>query len=193
MAKIKQVVLCGVGGQGIILAGTLLGHAAFHDGKWVSGANAYGAAARGGLCRAGVVISDRPISFPHVIEADILVAMYQVAYKKYIGQVKRETGVVIYDDDFVSPEEVAGLRYISIPATRTAVGELNSGAVANIIILSAAVEITGVVTQNALRSAIEKIVPERFRELDLKALDVGIKLGRAGLTEETRYKQGGAD
>ena len=193
MAKIEQVVLCGVGGQGIILAGTLLGHAAFHDGKWVSGANTYGAAARGGLCRAGVVMSDRPISFPHVIEADILVAMYQAAYKKYIGQVKRETGVVIYDDDFVSPEEVAGLRYISIPATRTAVGELNSGAVANIIVLSAAVEITGVVTQNALRSAIEKIVPERFRELDLKALDVGIKLGRAGLTEETRYKQGGTN
>lgn len=182
MAKIKQIVLCGVGGQGIILAGTLLGHAAFHDGKWVSGANAYGAAARGELCRAGVVISDRPISFPHVIEADILVAMYQAAYDKYIGQVKRETGVVIYDGNLVSSEEIDGLKYVNIPATKTAIEELDSGAVANIIILSAAVAITGVVTKDALKSAIEKIVPERFKELDLKALDVGIRLVRGRLT-----------
>jgi len=182
MTKIKQVVLCGVGGQGIVLAGTLLGNAAFYDKKWVGGANVYGAAARGGLCRAGVVISDQPISFPHVIEADVLVAMHQAAYDKYIGQVKRETGVVIYDDNFVSPEKIAGLKYVSIPAAKTAIEEFDNGAVANIIILSAAVEITGVVTLEALRSAIGNNVSERFRALDLKAVDIGVRLGKDRLS-----------
>jgi len=178
MKQIRQVVLCGFGGQGIVLAGTMLGQAAFNDGKWVSGTNSYGAAARGGACRAEVVISDKPITFPYVIEADILIAMSQTAYNKYIAQVKREGGVVIYDNGFVPPEEISGLKYIPIPSIRTAIEELNRGIVANVIILSAAVEMTGVVTKEALRSAVEEIVPERLRELDLKAVDIGFKLGR---------------
>lgn len=178
MGQIRQVVLCGYGGQGIVLAGTILGQAAFKDGKWVSGTNSYGAAARGGACRAEVVISDQPVIYPHVIEVDILVAMYQTAYDKYIGQVKREGGVVIYDDGFVSPEEIVGLKYVPIPATRTAIEELDSEIVANVIILGAAVAVTGLVTEEALSSAIAGIVAERLRELDLKAVDIGFKLGR---------------
>jgi len=184
MGQIKQVVLCGYGGQGIVLAGTILGKAAFNDGKWVSSTNSFGSAARGGACRAEVVISDQPVIFPHVIEADILIAMYQTAHDKYIGQVKGEAGVVIYDDGFVSPEEITGLKYLPIPATRTAIEELNQGIVANIIILSAAVAITRVVTREALRSAIAEIAPERLRELDLKAVDIGFKLGQEGKAKD---------
>ena len=181
MAKIRQVLICGIGGQGIVLAGTLLGQAAFLNGKWVSGTNQYGAAARGGLCRSELVISDQPITFPHVIEADILMAMYQNAYEKNINKVKRDEGIVIYDDKFVSPEKVEGLSYLCVPATRTSVEELKSSTVANVIMLSAVVKITDVVTQNAVRSAIEKIVPERFRKVDLTAVDIGTKLGKLAL------------
>lgn len=180
MGQIKQVVLCGYGGQGIVLAGTMLGKAAFNDGKWVSSTNSFGSAARGGACRAEVVISDEPVIFPHVIEADILIAMYQTAYGKYIGQVKREGGIVIYDDGFVSPEKIAGLKYLPIPATKTAIEELESEIVANVIILSAAVEMTELVTQEALRSAIAEITHERLRKLDLEAADIGFKLGKEG-------------
>jgi len=183
MGQIKQALLCGYGGQGIVLAGTILGKAAFNDGKWVSGTNSFGAAARGGACRAEVVISDQPITYPYVIEADILIAMYQTAYDKYIGQVKREAGLVIYDDGFVSPKETTGLKYIPIPATSTAIEELHSEIVANIIILSAMVEITGLVARDALKSAVAETVHQRLRELDLKAVDIGFKLGRTEFPE----------
>ncbi len=177
MRQIKQVVLCGFGGQGIVLAGTMLGQAAFNDGKWVSGTNSYGAAARGGTCRAEIVISDRLISFPQVIEADILIATYQTAYDKYIGEVKREEGIVIYDERFVSPKEIKDLKHVSVPATKAAIEELNSQLVANVVILGAVVEITKVVTKEALKSAVAEIVPERLRELNLKAVNLGFKLG----------------
>ncbi len=183
MGQIKQVLIGGIGGQGIVLAGTLLGQAAFLDGKWVSGNNSYGAAARGGLCRAEIVISDQPIVFPHVIEADILITMYQNAYEKNIHKVKRAEGIVIYDDKFVSPEKIEGLRYLCVPATRTSVEELKNSAAANVIMLSSVVKITDVVTQNALRSAIENIVPERFRKLDLAALEIGSRLGKLALDQ----------
>jgi 2-oxoglutarate ferredoxin oxidoreductase subunit gamma len=177
MAPIKQVILCGFGGQGIVLAGTILSQAAFNDGKWVSSTDSYGAAARGGACRAEVVISERPIIFPYVIAADTLIAMYQTAYDKYIGCVKPGEGVVIYDERFV-PEEMKGLKYVGIPASRTALEELNNGMAANVIILSAAVEMTDVVSKKELKSAIEEIIPERLRELNLKAMNIGFRLGR---------------
>jgi 2-oxoglutarate ferredoxin oxidoreductase subunit gamma len=177
MAPLSQFILCGFGGQGIVLAGTILGQAAFNDGKWVSGTNSYGAAARGGACRAEVVISERPIVFPYVIAADTLVAMYQTAYDKYVEHVKPGGGVVIYDERF-APAEAKGLKYMGIPATRTAIEELNNGMAANVIILSAAIEITDVVSKKGLESALEEIIPERLRALNLQAMNIGLRLGR---------------
>jgi len=176
MAPIKQIIMCGFGGQGIVLAGTILSQAAFNDGKWVSSMDSYGAAARGGACGAEVVISERPIIFPYVIAADTLIAMYQTAYDKYIGRVKPGEGVVIYDERF-APEEMKGLKYVGIAASKAAIEELDNGMAANVIILSAAVEMTDVVSKKGLRSAIEEIVPERLRELNLKAMNIGFRLG----------------
>lgn len=177
MGGIKQALICGYGGQGIVLAGTVLGQAAFKDGKWVGGTNSYGAASRGGACRAEVVIADQPISYPYVIEADVLIAMYQAAYSRYIGQVRGEGGIVIYDDHFVSPDKVDGMKQVPIPATRTAIEELKSEIVANMVMLGAAVEITGLVTKDSLCSAVAETVAERLRELDLKAVEAGFRLG----------------
>lgn len=177
MAAIEQIRLCGFGGQGIILAGAILGHAVVKDGKWVAQTSSYGAAARGGSCRADVVISDEPIIFPHLIEADVLVAMFQSAYDHFIKDTK-DSGLVIYDDQLVSPGSVDGLKHISIPATATAVEELNGRHVANIVILGAVAEITKIVGKDALISAVEEDVPERFKSLNLKAVDIGFKLGR---------------
>ena len=190
MAPIKQVILCGLGGQGIVLAGTILSQAAFNNGKWVSSTNSYGAEARGGACRAEVVISERPIVFPYVVAADTLIAMYRTAYDRYIGRVKPD-GVVIYDERFV-PEEMKGLKYVGIPASKTAIKELNAGMAANVIILSAAVEMTDVVSKKGLRTAIEEIIPEKSRELNLKAMNIGFGLGRTQSNQIRRDKQGKA-
>jgi 2-oxoglutarate ferredoxin oxidoreductase subunit gamma len=179
VVQLQQVVLCGYGGQGIVLAGTILGQAAFRDGKWVSGTNSYGSAARGGACRSEVVISDQPIRYPYVLEADVLIAMYQTAYSRYIGQVKHGSGIVVYDDGFVSPQRVPGLEYIPVSATRTAIEKLDNEITANMVILGTVSAITGLVTEDALKAAVAATVSERLRELDLKAVELGLKLGGA--------------
>lgn len=179
MAEIStEVRLCGFGGQGVILAGTILGYAGINDGKWVAGSNSYGAAARGGSCQADVIISDKPISFPHIITADVLIAMSQKAYDIYVENVERGTGIVIYDEQMVSPKEINNLKQIGIPVTNTAIRELNNKMVANIIILGAAVGITKIVTKDALIAAIEKNIQQRFKALNLKAVEFGFKLGK---------------
>jgi len=189
MAEIStQVRLCGFGGQGVILAGTILGYAGINDGKWVASSSSYGTAARGGSCRSDVIISDKPIGFPHVIRADILVAMSQKAYDVYIKDIKPEGGIVIYDEQTVSTKEISGLKRVAVSATDTAIRELDSKQVANIVILAAAVGITKMVSRNALISAIKGNIPERFKDLNLKAVELGFKLGNEAILEGTDRK-----
>jgi 2-oxoglutarate ferredoxin oxidoreductase subunit gamma len=178
MALIKQFRFCGFGGQGIVLIGTILSHAAVKNGKWIAGTNAYGAAARGGDCRADVVISNEQIVYPYIIESDALVAMFQPGYDKYIKS-NKANGLVIFDGQFVTQfKKDSTIKHIEIPATNTAIKELNRKEVANMIILGATVELTGVVSKDALSSAIQEDVPERFKDLNLKAIEIGYRLAR---------------
>jgi 2-oxoglutarate ferredoxin oxidoreductase subunit gamma len=176
MGELKQVRLSGFGGQGVVLAGTILGYAAIKDGKWVAGSSSYGAQARGGSARADVVVSDGPIVFPHVIEADILVAMAQTAYTKYTEELAQGAWV-IYDDELVTPRSIERATQIGVPATASAIKELKQQQSANIVILGAAAAITGIASKGALSAAIAENVSERFRELNLKALELGYRLG----------------
>jgi len=177
MGNLKQIRLCGFGGQGVILAGTILGYAAVNDGRWASGSNSYGAQARGGAARSEVVISTEPIKFPHVIQSDILIALSQMAYDTYSKDVCEQGAVVIYDDLMVKPHTITGAQQIPVPATSTAIRELDSKQVANVVILGASVAITGIVSKQALTASIGKHVEERFKELNLRALEVGCRLG----------------
>jgi len=61
---------------------------------------------------------------------------------------------------------------------------------ANVIILSAAVEMTDLVSRKGLESAIEEIIPRRLRELNLKAMDIGFRLGRTRSNRIHLHKQG---
>ena len=173
MKRLRQVRICGFGGQGVVLCGTILGHAAIKDGKWVAGSSSYGAQARGGSARADVVIGEERIVYPHVIEADILIAMSQTAYETYIQELA-EGGLVIFDERLVKPDDAGP----GVPATDTALRDLGGKQVANIVILGAAAAVTAMASREALRAAIKENVSERFRELNLNALDLGHSLGR---------------
>jgi len=179
MAEIKQVRLSGFGGQGVVLAGVLLGEAGVMDGKYVSGSNSYGAQARGSGCKAEIVFADGPIDFPHLVTADILVAMSQGAYNLYCNDVKESSGFILYDRGPVTPNEDLRVRQLGIPAADTAVKTLKNKQVANIVLLGALVESTRVVSRKAIQKAIRIHVSERFQDLNLKALRVGIDLARS--------------
>ncbi len=178
MAEIKQIRLCGFAGQGIVMAGTILGYAGINDGKWVAGSSSYGAAARGGTCCSDVVISDGLIVYPHIIKADVLIALSQMAYNEYIKLVNSENGIVIYDERLVSVQEIDKLNQVGVSATDLAIRELGSKQVANIVMLGAVVVMTKMVSKDALISAIDKNVTARFKDLNLKAVDLGFKLGK---------------
>src|SRR3972149_7606969 len=80
----QEVRLGGFGGQGIVLAGYILGKAAaLYDGKEAVFTQSYGPEARGGACAAELVISDDVIDYPMVSRPDLLVLMSPEAFTKY--------------------------------------------------------------------------------------------------------------
>jgi 2-oxoglutarate ferredoxin oxidoreductase subunit gamma len=175
---VTQICVCGYGGQGVVLAGTILGHAAITDDKWVAGSNSYGAQARGGAARSEVVIATHPIIYPHVIQADILIAMSQTAYDTYKHTIAEQGACILYDDMIVHPEGIPGVHHIGIPATKTALDAFKTTQVANMVMLGAAAAMTTIVSKKSLIFSIQTQVAHRFREVNKKALTTGFTLGK---------------
>lgn len=178
MTKPEQIILCGSGGQGIVIAGTILARAAFNEGKWIANMNSYGAAARGSACRAEVIISEKPISFPRVREADILIAMSQKACNAFVGLVSNE-GLLIYDSSYVILEQQNPAQsYVAVQATRAAAERLSYAGAANIVMLGAVSAISGIVSKEALASSITESMKTEHVALNLRALEIGFRIGR---------------
>ena len=73
-----DINIAGVGGQGSILAGVILGTAAVtYDKKYAVQTQAYSSELRGGFAATWVIVSDGPVGFPRVTAPDILVAQAQ--------------------------------------------------------------------------------------------------------------------
>lgn len=166
-----DIRLAGFGGQGVILAGHLLGKAAaVYGGKDAVLTQSYGPEARGGACAAQLIISDTPVDFPLVDKADCLALMSQEAYDKYLATAKEEA-VILLDSNLVWKEPGSG-RVYRAPFTRVAQG-LGNRIVANMVMLGFLVGITGCVERAAVEEAIRTEMRPRFVDLNLEALARG--------------------
>lgn len=168
----KEIRVCGFGGQGIVLAGMILGKAAsVYSDYYAVQTQSYGPEARGGASRSEVIISDEPIAFPGVMEADILVAMSQPAFDKYTDDLKKDATII------VDPSLVIDTgKFDPIKIEFTALAEdLGRKIVANIIMLGSLTRLTSVVSEEALQKAVFDSVPPRTIDLNKKALEVGFK------------------
>ena len=171
----KEVRFAGFGGQGVILAGVVLGTAAVSfDGKTAVQTQSYGAEARGGGARSELIISDQPIIYPRVTSPDVMVAMSAQAVKKYHDDLKKGA-LLIVDSDLVKEIPRKDLEEFHVPATEMAGKELGRVLVANMVMLGALVTLTGIVSHSAVKKAIELTVPKGTAELNLKAFDKGCR------------------
>lgn len=167
-----QIRIGGEAGQGVILAGVMLAETATEDGREVAQSARYGAAVRGGVATADIVVSDENIDFPHVEEPDYLVVLSQATYDT-LATVQKEGTLVLYDPFFVTPKDLPGVVQICIPATDAALKEFGKATGANLITVSALSELTGVITSTSLRAVVEKGPAKKFLASNLKALALG--------------------
>ena len=173
-----EVRLGGSGGQGVVLMGIILATAGNHDGRHVVQTESYGPEARGGYSRSDVIISDEPIDYPKLVEADLLVALSQEAATAYVKGLRRD-GIFIYDSDHVTAPPYFGGVTMAAPLTHLAKEETGRTQTTNVLALGAAVGVSGVVSVESIRAAVLEEVPSGTGELNLKALDKGLALDQA--------------
>ena len=179
-----EIRLSGFGGQGIILAGYILGKAAaLYDHKHATMTQNYGPESRGGACSAQVIVADVPVSYPHLTQPQVLVAMSQEAYIKYAGELT-DGGLLVIDQDLVHPNPLTGtsgdanrVRLFDVPATRIA-EQMGRKMIANIVMLGCLAALDHTVSVDALRQAVRESVPKGTEELNLKAFDRGYEHGQ---------------
>jgi 2-oxoglutarate ferredoxin oxidoreductase subunit gamma len=170
-----DLAIAGVGGQGSILAGVILGSAAVtFDGKYATQTQAYSSELRGGFAAAWVIVSDEPIEFPRVTAPDILVAQAPDSIKRF-GDVLKSDGILIADSDMVHEIPPKVKHIYKVPATTIARNEIKIAVAANMIMLGALCNITGVVGRQALEQAIAAAVPKGKEDINLEAFNLGFE------------------
>jgi 2-oxoglutarate ferredoxin oxidoreductase subunit gamma len=176
MGERYEIRLAGAGGQGLILAGLILAEAAvIYDGKNAAQTQSYGPEARGGASKSEVVIDTDEIDYPKVISADVLLAMSQEACDKYFHDLKRD-GLLLVDS--VHVQRVPTSKAYRVPITQVAEETTGRSITANIVGLGLLAGITGVVSREALESAVAERAPRGTGEINLKALAAGFDLAR---------------
>jgi len=174
-----EIRIAGLGGQGVVLMGEILGRAAVYNGKHAVQTQSYGAEARGSGAKSEVIVSDEKIGFPLVRRCDVLVAMSQTALEKNLKDLK-PNGVLIVDEKVVKelPEAtiLAKFKVFKVPATETAETRFKSKIYANMVVLGFLTGITRVVSQKAVEKAIGDSVPAEARESNIDGFRAGLEL-----------------
>ena len=172
-----EIKFGGFGGQGVILAGIIIGRAAsiYYD-KFATLTQSFGPEARGGACSAQVIVSDEKILYPYVTKPEILMVMSQEACNRFLPEVT-DNATIIIDEDLVKPQGVKpDMKLYKIPATRIA-EELGRKMILNIVMVGFFAAITKLVAYEAAREAVLASVPPGTEALNTKAFDRGYEYG----------------
>lgn len=181
---VTEIRIAGFGGQGVIMAATVIGKAAcIYENGFATMTQAFGPEARGGAASAQVVLSDQPILYPYIHQPGVLIAMSQEAYTKFAPEL-RDDGILIIETDLVRLSSLkSGVRVYGIPATRVA-EQLGKKMVLNIVMTGFFTAVTGVLSPESVKKAVLDSVPAHSRDLNIKAFEAGFDYGKKA-PEET--------
>jgi len=178
----QGIIFAGFGGQGIILSGLILCHAAMKEGKQVSHIPSYGAEMRGGTANCAVVVADSPIGSPLVHHPEVGVIMNKPSLVKY-QPLLASGGLLLWNSSLIdqAPDR-ADVTAVAVPANEIAEKE-GSARAANMVMLGALArlrpELAGL---ESVIHGLEEAVSARnkkLNEINIASLRKGYGLVRA--------------
>lgn len=183
----KDIILSGVGGQGILSIATVIGQAALKDGLYMKQAEVHGMSQRGGDVQSNLRISDRPISSDLIPlgQCDLIISLEPMEGLRYLPHLSKEGWLVTNDTPFINipnyPEVDAIMGEISKLPNKVVLNvdqvakEVGSARVANIVLLGATTPFLGIdygKIQDSIRDIFSR-KGEAIVEMNLKALEAG--------------------
>ncbi len=169
-----RMKIAGFGGQGILLLGVGIADCGMRAGYEVSWLPSYGPEMRGGTANCHVLISDTQIGSPVVDEADVVIAMNKPSLVKFEKDLRKD-GLLIYDSSLIEIEPTrTDVEVIAIPATEIADKEVGNAKAANMVVLGAYVQHTGLLDLAGVKRSLPHFIRARKTiPLNEKAIDLG--------------------
>ena len=182
-----DVFIAGIGGQGTILLSNIIGEACVIEGRSVRGAETHGMAQRGGSVECQVRIDQEFGSHIAPGEADLMISFDLLETARYSHYMKEE-GVIVTNDKYVLPTSVF-VQSLPDPGSELLLSACTTQTVLSIDARTLAEQAGSILTQNvvllgaasrfipledsSLREAVARKVPEKSKEMNLAAFDLG--------------------
>ena len=183
----KDIILCGVGGQGILSIAAIIGQAALKDSLYMKQAEVHGMSQRGGDVQSNLRISDRPIASDLIPtgKCDIILSLEPMESLRYLPYLEKDGWLVTNEVPFINipnypetgkvAEEIGKLPHKIVLNVDKIAKELGSVRVSNIVLLGATVPFLGIAYEK-VQSSIRDIFGRKGEDivaLNLKALAAG--------------------
>ncbi len=169
----QSIMISGTGGQGVVASGYFLSNALFLKDYEVMFSRSYGAEARGGSCRAEIMVSNTIINDLQFEKTDVLLCLSLPAFKKYLPIAKPGSIVFVDDSVYDRAENIrTDVEIIKVPAREIA-QSLGNPIVANMVILGALAKRSEMVRLDLLKDAVIANMRESMRDINLKAIQMG--------------------
>ena len=171
----EKSFFAGFGGQGIVSLGQIWVYCAMQEGKNVTFFPFYGAEKRGGIARAGVIVSDQEIASPLVTKPDSALVMNSDSLPLCEGILK-QGGLMLINSTLVKEEPKRGdLKVVKIEATGLAenIGNIRF---ANMVALGAMAKLTGALSLAEIEGILKKFFSadkHRFIPLNVQVIQQG--------------------
>lgn len=174
----EEILIAGFGGQGVMSMGQLIAYAGMNEGKHVSWLPSYGPEQRGGTANCAVVVSNEEVGSPLVSQPTTAIVLNNPSYEKFEPMV-RPGGLLIVNASLITKaSKRTDIKVLNIKATDLA-NELGNSKIANMILLGAFLEETGILSDTSILEALKKVLsPEKHSllEINQRALELGRSL-----------------
>ncbi|MFA9374882.1 2-oxoacid:acceptor oxidoreductase family protein [Poseidonibacter sp.] len=172
----------GVGGQGVLLAGSIFAAAKINDGGYGLKTATYTSQVRGGPTVVDITLQDEEILYPYANdgEIDFMLSVAQISYDQFKGGVK-EGGTIVIEPNLVkaSEEDKKKWNIVAIPIITIAKEEVGNVITQSVLALAMANYFTGETVENeVLRSTMLSKVPAKVHDINNKAFDLGLKYAK---------------
>lgn len=183
MTMEREVLLTGIGGQGIQLAAQIVARAALAEGREVISLGTYGGSMRGGSTDATLLVGQGPISSPPIVSRSWAGVGAHPAHWPAVRAKLRAGGLAVWNADLFRDAAAAGAAHaLPVPATSLA-ASLGAPQALSLVLIGALAGASGLVGLDALVAAMEAALPPYRRQHAAKnaeALRLGFDAAPAG-------------
>lgn len=177
----KQLRFCGVGGQGVLLAGEILAEAKIESGGYGVKAASYTSQVRGGPTKVDILLDEEEILYPYALEGSIsfMLSTAQVSFDQFKSGIQKG-GIIVVDSNLVKPsaEDRENFKIVEIPIISIAKNEIGNVVTQSVVALGIAVELSKAIGRDLVFETMKKKVPSKVLDINIQAFQVGEKYAR---------------